>query len=142
MDCWQASPIAPASPSRTSGNALAEPPLPDISGHPRRRGPVSGVPSYRSSSGELCHNSHKPFFLYPLKPNNPGLRVSKYPLNICSRTISWKPIFVQQSSLFSHPVIIHISLSTLNYLFLLFHATLGATKCSYLPTRFHDEPFF
>lgn len=40
-------------------------------------------------------------FLNPLKLNDPCLRVSKYPLNFCSRNKSGELIFVQPSSLFS-----------------------------------------
>ena len=100
-----------ASPSHTPDNWPVESPPLHKSGHPHRTNPVSDVPSCRSNSGEPYHNNHKPFFLGPLKLDNPCPGVSKYPPNICSRTISGEPIFVQQSSPFFHLLIVQDFLS-------------------------------
>jgi hypothetical protein len=78
--------------------------------------------------------------LCPLKPDDSCPRVSKFPSNICSRTISGEPILVQQSSPFSHPVIIQVFLPKENYLFRLFHAILSVFWGIILPTHFNDEP--
>lgn len=57
--------------------------------------------------------------------DHPCPGISKYPSNLCSWTISGEPILVQQSSPFSHPVIIQVFLPKENYLFRLFHAILS-----------------
>ena len=98
----------PSSLSRNSGNIPAEPPLADISLNPRRINPVSNERSCRNSSDALCRNICIRFFLTSLKPDNPRIRVSKPPLYSCLRTKSGELIFVQQSLLFSHSIIILI----------------------------------
>lgn len=100
----------PVSLSRTFCTGRAEPPPPGISGHPRRIGPVSDAQSCRSNSDARRRSSRMPFFLTPIKPDDPGLRIAEYPLDRCLWTKPGEPIFVQQSPDFFHPVIIRIFL--------------------------------
>ena len=104
--CRPGSRVAPASPCRTADRRRAAPPVPGKSGHPRRRGPGQDGSCCRNNSGARSRNIHIRFFLTPLHPDDPGLRITKHPLEFGLRTPPGERVAIQQSPDCSHPSIL------------------------------------
>jgi hypothetical protein len=78
--------------------------------------------------------------LTPLQPDNPALRIAKYPLEPGLWTNPGEPVYVHQSPDFFHPAILPDFLPTINTFFYREKATLRHPTLKILPTHFHDEP--
>ena len=82
------------------------------------------------------------FFLPPLQPDNPGLRIAKYPRELGLRTTPREAVDVQQSPGFSHPAILPKFSRLINLVFPCQYGLLGDQTPRIYPLTFTKSPSF